>query len=188
MPSSIPSGIRDFDHKPENLTKAKVTSVSQAAEASVTPKTTTAIEDSPATPSRSTRLSNDPQLLLVKVLARDLGKLLANSPEPDVYRTLNRIFVVWHKRTKIYDDLRDKLEAVYKDAGVPFKPLAECLNKVKGMNKRKKCDCQEGKGAAESLERGLQATDIAFGRSDFLSMTGTLPSSPASMNATISEL
>ncbi|KAI4268703.1 MAG: hypothetical protein L6R38_007748 [Xanthoria sp. 2 TBL-2021] len=141
MPSSIPSGIRDFDHKPENLTKAKVASVSQAAEASATAKTTNAIEDSPATPSRSTRLSNDPQLLLVKVLARDLGKLLANSPELDIYRTLNRIFAVWHKRTKFYDDLRDKLEAVYEDAGVPFEPLAECLDNVRGMNKRKNYDC-----------------------------------------------
>lgn len=141
MSSSIPSAIIDFDHKTENLTKAKAALVSQAAEASATPRTTTAIEDSPATPSCSTRLSNDPELLLVKVLARDLGKLLANSPEPDVYRTLNRIFAVWHKRTKTYDDLRDKLEAVYEDAGVPFEPLAECLDNVKGMNKRKNCDC-----------------------------------------------
>lgn len=99
MASSIPSGITILAHKPEDLTEDKVTAVSQATEASASPKITTAIKDSTPAP-HSTRPSRDSQLLLIKALGRDLGKLLASSPDPDVYRTLDEIFADCYKGAK----------------------------------------------------------------------------------------
>ena len=153
MSSSIPSGIIILDHEPEGPTKDKVTTVSQATEASATPKTTTAIEDS--TPvSHSTRPSSDPQLLLIKALARDLGKLLASSSDPDVYRTLNEIFADCHKGAKISTDVQDKLNAVYENAGVPFGPLEDCLDQMEETEKTKDCDCEPEKEAADFVGGG----------------------------------
>lgn len=149
----MPSGITILDHEPEDLTKDKVTAVSQATEASATPKTTTAIEDSTPAP-HSTRPSRDPQLLLIKALARDLGKLLASSPDPDVYRTFDEIFADCHKGAKFFTDVQDKLKAVYESAGVPFGPLEDCLDKMEpGMGKMEGCDC-EPKGEAADFVGG----------------------------------
>ena len=153
MSSSIPSDITILDHKPEDPTKDEVTAVSQATEASATPKTTTAIEDS--TPAaHSTRPSRDPQLLLIKALARDLGKLLASSPDPDVYRTLNEIFADCHKGAKISTDVQDKLKAVYDSAGVPYENLGECLDTMEELEKTKVCDCEPEKEVADSVGGG----------------------------------
>ncbi|CAL8581652.1 hypothetical protein XPA_007340 [Xanthoria parietina] len=153
MSSSIPSGITILDHEPEDLTKDKVTAVSQATEASATPKTTTAIEDSTPAP-HSTRPSRDPQLLLIKALARDLGKLLASSPDPDVYRTLDEIFADCHKGAKFSTDVQDKLKAAYDSAGVPFENLEECLDTMGELEKTKDCNCQPEKEAADFVGGG----------------------------------
>ena len=155
MSSSIPSVITVLDHKPEDLTKDEVTAVSQDIEASAAPETTTAIEDSTPAP-YSTRTSSDPQLLLIKTLARDLGRLLASSPDPNVYRTLDEIFAACHKGAKSSSDVQDKLEAVYDNAGIPFGPLEDCLDEMEEREKTKDCDGEPGEP-----ERG--AADLAGG-------------------------
>lgn len=122
--------------------------MSQATEASATPKTTGATENSTTAP-HSTRPSSDAQLLLRKTLARDLGRLLASSPDPDVYRTLDEIFADCHKGAKTSTDVQDKLKAVYDNAGVSFKNLEECLNTMEELEKTKDCDCEPDKEAAD---------------------------------------
>ncbi|CAO1600515.1 hypothetical protein XANCAGTX0491_004200 [Xanthoria calcicola] len=153
MSSSIPSDITILDHKPEDLAKDKVTAVSQATKASATPKTMSAIEDSTPAP-HSTRPSSDPQLLLIKALACDLGRLLASSPDPDVYRTLDEIFADCHKGAKISTDVQDKLKAVYDNAGVSFENLEECLDTMEELEKTKDCDCEPEKEAADFVGGG----------------------------------
>ncbi|KAI4232382.1 MAG: hypothetical protein LQ349_005062 [Xanthoria aureola] len=143
---------------PEDLTKDKVTAVSQATEASATPETTIAVEDSIPAP-HSTRSSSDPQLLLIKTLARDLGRLLANSPDPDVYRTLDEIFADCHKGVKTSTNVQDKLKAVYDNARVAFGPLEDCLDKMEGMEKTEGCDCEPKTEAADFVGEGFPSLD-----------------------------
>ncbi len=124
--------------------------MSQATEASATP---TAIEDSTTTP-HSTRPSSDPQLLLIKTLARDLGRLLASSPDPDVYRTLDEIFADWHKGSNISTKVLDELKAAYDNARVPLGPLKECLDKMEETDKTRDCDCEPKRETADFMGEG----------------------------------
>ncbi|KAL8650164.1 MAG: hypothetical protein Q9226_005260 [Calogaya cf. arnoldii] len=127
-----PNSLADY-YEQEGLYQHPQT-IPQAAEACRIPIiTVSATEDStPVTPD-SSRPPEDPQLLLIKTLARDLGGLLAGSPEPDIYRTLDKAFAAWHKGMKSYGDLRDGLKAVYADTEVSFEMLDECLRGMKGV-------------------------------------------------------
>lgn len=57
----------------------------------------TALQDSTPAVSNSSKASKDTFVMFIKTLAYGLGELLASSPEPDVYGTLNQIFAEWHK-------------------------------------------------------------------------------------------
>ena len=73
-------------------------------------------------------------MMLIRTIASD--NLLASSPEPDVYVTLDEIFAAWHTGKRRYDNMRDGLKKVYEAAEASFGAMGACLEE---MNKEADC-------------------------------------------------
>lgn len=98
--------------------------------------TVTVLQDSAVAASNSSMAPENLSLMLIRTLACDLSDLLGSFPEPDVYRTLNEIFAVWHKGKRRYDNMRDGLKKIYKDTRASSEALGACLEE---MNKEADC-------------------------------------------------